>query len=257
MPTHVPESVIPATALKASGPRRPRLLAGPHNSRLGTSIHSFNLPAEADVCVGATTACEAACYAKAFLFRLQRQRHLANLERSREGGFAAAVAAEVRRGLVRVIRVHASGDFYDPAYVRKWATAARACPGAAFFAYTRSWRRDGFAAALAELSALPNFSLWLSEDRDSGPSPAVPGARRAYMLSDGEDPAGVPADTDLAFRVPLPRRPGLPQRYAGPAKRANGVLVCPKEQGIPRQVELTCFSCRICFDDPRAAHSFG
>ena len=90
-------------------------------------------------------------------------------------------------------------------------------------------------------------SLWFSADRDSGRPPIVPRVRRAYLLADGEAEAGVPADADLVFRVPLPRRPGRPNAYARPAKRANGVLICPKEQGIDRRVEITCSSCRICF----------
>ena len=232
-----------------------RLLAGPHNARLGPAIHAFNLPAEPDVCVGSTPACEAACYAKGFLFQLQRRRHRHNHELSLLPRFAGAMIAEVRRGMVRVVRVHTSGDFYDAAYARKWAEVARACPGTAFFAYTRSWRRPEFLDELIALAALPNVSLWFSTDRDSGPAPAVPRVRHAYLLGPGEDEAGVPADANLVFRVPRPRRPGHPIEYARPAKRAHGVLVCPKEQGIARQVELTCTSCRICFSDrrPRAA----
>jgi len=224
-----------------------RLLAGPHNARLGPAIHAFNLPAEPDVCVGSTPACEATCYAKGFLFRIQGRRHRRNHERSLLPRFAATMIAEIRRGLVRVVRIHASGDFYDADYARKWAEVARACPGTAFFAYTRSWRRPEILAGLVGLAGLPNVSLWFSTDRDSGPSPAVPRVRRAHLLALGEAEAGVPADADLVFRVPLPRRPGRPNSYARPAKRANGVLVCPKEQGIDRKVEITCTSCRLCF----------
>ncbi len=86
-------------------------------------------------------------------------------------------------------------------------------------------------------------------------APAAPRIRRAYLLAAGEAEDGVPADVDLVFRVPLPRRPGRTHAYARPAKRANGVLICPKEQGIARQVEMTCSDCRICFTGrrPRSA----
>jgi hypothetical protein len=124
---------------------------------------------------------------------------------------------------------------------------ARACPGTALFAYTRSWRRRDILAELVGLARLPNVHLWFSEDRDTGRAPLVLRARRAYMLSDGEPESDVPPDADLVFRVPLPRRAGRPNAFSGMAKRANGVLVCPKEQGIPRKVEITCSSCRICF----------
>ncbi len=235
--------------MKVPPARAGRLLSGPHNSRLGPAIHAFNLPAEPGVCVGATAACEAACYAKGFLFRLQIRRHRLNLERSRDGRFSRSMIGEIRRGLIRAVRVHTSGDFYDRDYVEKWAEVARACPTTAFFAYTRSWRHEGILAGLIGLARLPNFSLWFSEDRDSGRPPAVPRVRRAYLLGDGEAEADVPPDADLVFRIPTPRRPGRPNAYARPAKRANGVLICPKEQGIARAVEITCSSCRICLAD--------
>ncbi len=227
-----------------------RLLSGPHNSRLGPAIHAFNLPAEPDVCVGATPTCSAICYAKGFLFRIQLARHRRNHERSRDDRFARAMSGEIRRGRVRVVRVHVSGDFDDVGYARRWAAVARACPGAAFFAYTRSWRSAEVLAELIALARLPNVFLWFSEDRDTGRSPAVPRVRRAYLLSDGEAVDEVPADSDLVFRAPRPRRPGRPNEYDRPAKRANGVLICPKEQGIARRVDLTCSSCRICFTEP-------
>jgi len=222
-----------------------RLLAGPHNARLGPAIHAFNLPAEPDLCIGASPACEAACYAKGFLFRLQRGRHRRNYERSLESCFPGAVIAEIRRGPIRVVRVHTSGDFYAPAYVREWAAVARACPETAFFAYTRCWRRAEVLAELIVLAGLPNVNLWFSEDRDTGRPPAVPRVRRAYLLVGGAKEVAAPAD--LVFRVPPPRRPGRPNASARPAKRANGVLICPKEQGVARRVQLTCSSCRICY----------
>lgn len=136
---------------------------------------------------------------------------------------------------------------YDAAYARKWAEVARACPGTAFFTYTRSWRCPEILPELIALAQLPNVSLWFSSDRDSGRPPIVPHVRQAYLQVVGEADAGILADADLVFRVPLPRRPGSPNAYAYPAKRANGVLICPKEQGIERKVEMTCSSCRICF----------
>jgi hypothetical protein len=85
---------------------------------------------------------------------------------------------------------------------------ARACPDTTFFAYTRGWRTPEILSELDRLTRLPNVFLWFSEDRDSSRSPAVPRVRRAYLLADGEPEAGVPADADLVFRAPRPRRPG-------------------------------------------------
>jgi hypothetical protein len=97
--------------------------------------------------------------------------------------------------------------------------------------------------------------LWLSEGRDTGRSPAAPRVRRTSLLVANEAETDVPAEVSLVFRVPLPRRAGRPNAYAGPAKRADGALICPKEQGIARLVEMTCSACRICFTDrgPRVA----
>ena len=147
---------------------------------------------------------------KGFLFRLQQGRHRRNHERSLTPRFAPDLIAEVRRGMVWVVRIHASGDFYSAAYTRTWAEVARACPGTAFFAYTRSWRRPEVLAELIGLAGLPNVSLWFSIDRDSGRAPDVARVRHAYLLGPGKAGAGVPADADLVFRVPLPRRPGRP-----------------------------------------------
>jgi hypothetical protein len=230
-------------------PDRENLLAGPHNARLGTAIHAFNIPAEPHLCLGSTQVCEAACYAKAFLFALQRERHRRNYQRSLQADFPNLMIAEIRRGMIGVIRIHTSGDFYEANYVRRWTEVARACPGTKFFAYTRSWRHAEVLAELIELARQPNVHLWFSQDRETGPSPTVARVRRAYLLPVDESEANVPEKVDLVFRVPLPRRPGQPTAYARPAKRANGALICPKEQGITRQVEMTCSRCRICFTD--------
>jgi len=100
------------TLIVSNPPSDPgRLLAGPHNARLGPAIHAFNLPAEPDICLGATPTCAATCYAKGFLFQIQTQRHRRNCERSLGVNFAGSMIAEIRRGMVRIVRVHTSGDF--------------------------------------------------------------------------------------------------------------------------------------------------
>jgi hypothetical protein len=222
-------------------------LAGPHNSRLGPAIHAFNIPAQPQTCVGSTPTCEAACYARSFLFRLQQERHRHNLARTLQPGFARTLTAEIRRNLIRVVRIHVSGDFHDASYVRQWLEVVQACPGTAFFAYTRSWRSADILTELILLAGRPNVQLWFSEDRDTGQSPQVPGVRRAYLLAKGQAMAEVPQGVDLVFREASSRSPGRPRGYHPAAKRIQGILICPKEQGIDRQVNLTCSTCRICF----------
>lgn len=225
-------------------PRQPALLRR-GNTKLGPDlIWTFSLPAE-QTCPGATDACRAACYAKKGRYAFSRIRGLyaRNLEESRRGDFAARVASEVRLAAIRVVRIHGSGDFYDAGYVGRWAGVARRRPEATFYAYTRSWRLPEVRDALRGLAALPNVHLWYSADRDSGPPPRDRGVRIAWMIAAGEAPATVPIEADLAFRV----------RDDGPLKWANGVQVCPYEQGVGRKVpRITCDRCRICFSTPRA-----
>lgn len=145
---------------------------------------------------------------------------------------------QLRCWYVAVMRIHVSGDFYSAAYVRKWIKIAKASPDVQFFAYTRSWRVAGMLPALIEFGQLPNVQLWWSEDQDTGPSPAVAGIRVAYMAVSDDDAANATKRHDLLFRD-------------GPKtamKRANGVQVCPVEQSVPRQVKLTCSSCKICWE---------
>ena len=97
---------------------------------------------------------------------------------------------------------------------------------------------------LAELATMKNMHLWFSTDHQMPHAPAIPGVRIAYLLARDEDPARVPAGQHLVFR----------DDERQPLKRANGVLVCPYEQGIKRQVRITCSSCRICWTPERIKH---
>lgn len=243
---------MPATAVRPS-PRggraaddrtRPAALLRRGNTKLGPDlIWTFSLPA-VGTCPGATDACRAACYATKgrYQFRSIQGLYARNLAESRRRDFAATIAGEVRRQAIRVVRIHGSGDFYSAAYALKWAAIARRRPEATFYAYTRSWARPAIRRALAGLAALPNVHLWYSADSDSGRPPADPGVRVAWMVAAGEGPGSVPAAADLAFRV----------RDDGPLKRANGVLVCPYEQGVERKIpRITCDVCRICFSPQR------
>ena len=129
-----------------------RLLAPPQNVRLGPLIHAFNIPAQPEVCVGASAFCEAVCYARRFLFQIQHTRHQEHLERTRRQDFMSSMITEIRNQAVQVLRIHVSGDFYDESYVRSWIWIITKCPQTTFFAYTRSWRDPAILSALAELA---------------------------------------------------------------------------------------------------------
>jgi hypothetical protein len=143
---------------------------------------------------------------------------------------------EIRSRRVRVVRIHASGDFYDVRYVRSWARVALACRGVIFYAYTRSWRLPGLRADLEDLAALSNVRLWFSADIDTGmPADMSAGVRVAWLQEDSSDV--VPAGVDLVFWIHRLRN--------RPAKRIGLALICPVEQGGGGTT--TCTSCGVCW----------
>jgi len=133
---------------------------------------------------------------------------------------------------VRVVRVHASGEFYSAEYVRKWIIIANLNPNITFFAYTRSWSDPDVYKELKVLARLPNFILWWSCDRETGPPPRIRGVRRAYMSTSDEDTP--------RFRVDLVFRDN-PKTIR---KWIKGTLVCPEENGVTK---TTCSLCQLCF----------
>lgn len=222
--------------------KRRRLFGEPKVVKLGPLVHTFSLPA-IKTCPGRSWLCELLCYATTSFFVMESvsAKHKDNLRRSRTKDFVGDAIAEVRAGYFRLVRIHMAGDFYSLAYLAKWLEIVRGCPRTTFFGYTRSWAVPRFLPRLVELAGLKNMHLWLSADKAMPRPPEIPGMRVAYLLDNGESPADVPAWADLVFRDQEPF----------PLKRANGVLVCPYEQGIERQVRLTCSQCRICWTPPR------
>lgn len=222
--------------------RRPRLFGSPRIAKLGAIIHTFSIPA-IRTCPGRSWLCALLCYANqgTFTWETVAAKHRANLVRTRESSFVDDAVAEIRERDIMVLRLHMAGDLYSLAYAWKWVSIARKCPRTTFFAYTRSWAVEPFLPVLVTLAALQNVRLWFSCDRAMPRPPAVRGVRTAYLLAADDDPAGVPAWADLVFRDDEKR----------PLKRANGVLVCPYEQGIARQMKLNCSRCRICWTPSR------
>jgi hypothetical protein len=158
-----------------------------------------------------------------------------NLAIAQTDDFVARITAEIHRQGVHTLRVHVSGNFYDAAYVEKWAAISRRCPRTALYTYTRSWRVPSIIPALVALANRPNVRLWFSCDAETGlPINVPPGIRVAYLQTDpDEQPTG-----DLVFRV-RPLR-GLPTSHPEPS------VICPSEVTAPRPTTVTCTSCRLC-----------
>jgi len=63
-----------------------------------------------------------------------------------------------KKGKIKAIRVHDSGDFYSPQYIDKWNEIAKAHPDMTFYAYTKS-HHPKLRERLNELEKLPNFNI--------------------------------------------------------------------------------------------------
>ena len=139
-----------------------------------------------------------------------------------------------------VVRLHCAGDFRSAVYVRKWQEIIRRSPNVRFFAYTRSWRDKKILPELVKLAKLPNLQLWLSEDRDTGKPPKIPGTLTAFMVIDDVDETLIPGNADLVFRDVLPSDKRI-------LKTMNDVQVCPYENGVEYSTPMTCSKCGLCW----------
>lgn len=217
------------------------VLSEPRNVKLGCLIHSWSLPAgRARSCPGESGLCRVRCYAKRGHFHQPnvKKAHRRNFDYSKTDGFVDWLVGSSRATFARVLRIHVSGDFYDVDYTRKWYEIAKLLPNVQLFTYTRSWREEAILPELLTLSTLSNFQLWWSIDRETGPAPLIRGIRRAYMAIDDVDAECAPDDCDLVFRA----------QRATVMKKANGIVVCPAENGIARKPKATCSDCEICWN---------
>jgi hypothetical protein len=208
------------------------------NEKTGHTIFTFNLPAVL-TCPGMSAAC-ASCYARRnrWIFsNVQKALHR-NWQASRESFFAERMIREIQRRQAQVVRIHSSGDFYDLAYIRKWAQIIRSCPTTRFYAYTRSWRLSGLRDAIEHhLAGPPNLQLWYSCDKDTGLPGTIPmGVRLAWLQEDAADK--VASVANLIFRVHKLRKT--------PVKRIGLTLVCPPENGMTGD-RTDCGKCGICW----------
>jgi hypothetical protein len=214
----------------------------PGNKKLGGRlVWGFGLPSgRPDLCVGLSADCVQHCYAlrveglrPAVLARYEK-----NLRLTRRPDFARRVRSFILAHDIAVVRVHTGGDFYDAVYAGKWLQAMRRLPAVRFFFYTRSWRDVTVCPVLEQMALLPNCRAWYSCDRGTGVPAQVPArVRLAWLMTAADDLP--PHGLDLAFRIrPLRRQP---------LTRANGVRVCPAEDGVVRRAPVTCDRCRLCW----------
>jgi|TARA_R110002051_G_scaffold324070_2_gene419903 hypothetical protein len=177
------------------------------------------------------------CYALKGFFLMPNvsDAHKRNYEESLEDDFVQRTNTDIRRNFMQVVRVHVGGDFYSVEYIHKWIKIAQLNPAVVFYAYTRSWRDPEFLVHLSQLGMEPNFYMWWSCDRETGPPPTSKFANVAYLMENDDD---LPAyGVDLVFRDSA----ATVLKYI-----PKGSLVCPYDNGI---TETTCSQCKICFRD--------
>jgi hypothetical protein len=174
-------------------------------------------------------------------FKETQTREWTNRKLSESVWFVPWMILELRRLDVRVLRVHADGDYPDLIYTRKWFEITQASPLTCFYTYTRSWVVPEIRRELARIARLPNASVWFSTDRSMRRPGRLPrNVREAYLQVAPED-------------VPEGKAPGLVFRdrhlRKTPIKRVAGALVCPVENGITYQSKhwMTCERCKFCF----------
>jgi len=219
------------------------------NSKLGKMVHHWSLPANEIVCVMATALCASLCYAKKGRYRGKRVKdsYDENYQLSLEPKFGGLMVGLIRALFVRVVRIHASGEFYSIPYINKWTSIVRRSPNATFYCYTRCWQDKNMLPHLVELAGEPNFHMWWSCDKETGPPPYVKGVRSAYLKTGNNDDPWF--EVDLYFRDAY--------RTKGVMKFGNDrTLVCPSENGVTK---TTCSQCQLCFTDcvvPRSKEVF-
>jgi Gene product 88 len=192
-------------------------------------------------CPGETAACAKVCYAARgfYLMPSVKKRNKTNFLASKSDSFILNMLRQIQFYRVRVMRVHASGDFYDAQYIRKWIAIVKRTPKVQYYAYTRSWQLPELECELAALAQLPNFQLWLSTDMIAHTAPFIPGTRIAYLaLNQFDTPA---SNCDLVFR-----------NYQTPSQvYVQGVRVCPVENGTVGGQNLTCSTCGLCWEQDK------
>ena len=207
------------------------------NGKLGENIHHWSIPAW-QTCPGRSAACRV-CYAMSGHYHMPNVK--ANLARnydvSLKDGFVRRIVREIDRRWCQVVRIHVAGDFYDPAYTRKWLEIVQRCPDVIFYAYTRSWRVPEIAPVLVEIANHNNVKLWYSADDDTGIPQDVPKTVRVAWLMETEGQHEMIELSDLVFRAQPLRKT--------PSRRIGLTLVCPVENGSGKDTD--CGRCGVCW----------
>lgn len=244
---------------------------GTGNAKTGTA---FSLP-NILTCPGSTELCRSLCYASIPGSAMVRFGHqgidgsygktwkalVRLLALDPELAVMAIIAAINRlpKWAQSTVRIHDSGDFFSPTYVRVWQEVARRMPHVKFWFYTRSWRVGGkLATELRTLAALDNVAGWVSADDECWLAALIEArdnsqwAGLAYMQT-----------TDNDFPAILQKAPGKSRFLNFPAHGNGGrhlvdtqdeLRNCPAITGkvtmpkarVSKAVLPACVKCNLC-----------
>lgn len=129
---------------------KPLLIDG--NSKLGKGVYTFStLPGKQIVSVTingksydviGTCPCSCAgCYAMTGFYKMpsviQANAVKTILARNYMEFVKNAIIAQIKAENIRLVRIHASGDFFNAEYVAMWKEIVKACPNTVFWTYTK------------------------------------------------------------------------------------------------------------------------
>ena len=114
------------------------------NSKLKRDgIWAFSIPAYKSesgkvICLGALD-CLFGCYARGgfFLMPSVRKAYERNLKITQSKDFVGLMLREIKVKRAKIVRIHASGDFYSKGYLASWLKIIAQCPETKFYAYTK------------------------------------------------------------------------------------------------------------------------
>jgi hypothetical protein len=83
--------------------------------------------------------CAKGCYATqgAYIWSNVKPAFERRLALTKDASFIATLDAEIKRRKIERVRIHDSGDFYSPKYLKAWLEIMRLNPTVEFYAYTK------------------------------------------------------------------------------------------------------------------------
>ena len=114
------------------------------SKKFGVRLFNFGIPAYKSVSGKITCPfagdCVKFCYAKkgAYIWSNVKPAFEKRYELTRTDDFVNNMNEEIAKKKPDYVRVHDSGDYYSPAYLRKWITVAIHNPHVRFYSYTNS-----------------------------------------------------------------------------------------------------------------------